>query len=99
LFHCFWQLAHLALSLAHSFFAASHRALVQVSTLTESEGFDDDEAAAAGLVDDGGVCAIAALDSTTVTMAAARQKLVRDLFMSSPLVMRSRPLRAIHSMV
>ena len=99
LFHCFWQLAHLAVSLAHSFFAASQCALVQVSTRAGKDVFEASVAAAdAGLVAAGdGVCAVAALDSATVKMAAFSQKLVPGIFMSSPLIMRVRPVRARQS--
>jgi hypothetical protein len=89
LFHCFWQLAHLVVSLAHSFFAASQCALVQLSTLAGTDALDVPAVAAgAGLV--AGACAIAAPDSAAVTIAAIRQKLVRGLSMSSPLIVRFR---------
>src|SRR5664279_4497787 len=87
LLDCFWQSAHLVVSLSHSFFAASHWALVHFSTCVGTEAFDESAAdvAGAGLVagGDAAVCAIAALDRTAVSNAAVRQGLVRDMRVSS----------------
>jgi hypothetical protein len=87
LFHCFWQSAHLAVSLAHSFFAASHCSFVHFSTCVGIEAFDEStaEVAGAGLVlgGDAEVCAMAALDRSAARNAAVRQKPVRDMRVSS----------------
>jgi hypothetical protein len=86
LFDCFWQSAHLAVSLAHSFFAASHWSFVHFSTCVGIEAFDESVADVAGdgLVagGDAEVCAIAALDRTAARNAAVRQKLIRDIGVS-----------------
>src|ERR1019366_3976777 len=70
-------------SLAHSFFAASHWSLVQFSTCVDTEVFDESVAdvAGAGFVagGDAEVCAIAALDRPAARNAAIRQKPIRDM--------------------
>src|SRR5664279_3288943 len=87
LLDCFWQSAHLVVSFAHSFFAASHWSLVHFSTCVGTEAFDESAAdvAGAGLVagGDAAVCAMAALDRTAASNVAVRQKPIRDMRVSS----------------
>jgi hypothetical protein len=87
LLDCFWQPAHLVVSLAHSFFADSHWSLVHFSTCVGIEAFDESaaEVAGAGLVlgGDAEVCAMAALDRSAARNAAVRQKPIRDMRVSS----------------
>jgi hypothetical protein len=68
------QSAHFALSLAHSFFAASHCFLVHVSTRAAAEDFDESvaDAAGAGLFGGAGaeVCAILSEMETNIPAAA-----------------------------
>jgi hypothetical protein len=70
-------------SLAHSFFAASHWSFVHFSTCVGIEALDESVAdvAGAGFVTGGDaeVCAIAALDRTAARNAPVRQKLIRDM--------------------
>jgi hypothetical protein len=77
----------LVVSLAHSFFAASHWSFVHFSTCVGIEAFDEpvEDVAGDGLVagGDAEVCAIAALDRTAARNAAVRQKLIRDIRVSS----------------
>jgi hypothetical protein len=77
----------LVVSLAHSFFAASHWSLVHFSTCVGIEAFDESvvEGAGVDLVagDDGEVCASAAPERNAAKNAAVRQKPIRDMRISS----------------